>query len=334
MPVAHHLGCSRVGDERLLAVLAQRLQQPVARRPVRAGLGEHHRAVDQRGQQVEHVWRVERFEAAHRFGVDEREVAGEHREPLEQQALVIRQQVDAPRHRRQQCLVALVPTAAARAQQPEAVVQARQDLYRRQGAHPRRGQFDRQRDAVQPDADRLDHRPVGVVDGEPVDRGGRALGEQPHRVGVRNPATAPGGRSRPAAPVVRDWWPAPSSPALRLRSPSRARRRGRGRVRSCRGSAVSGARAAMRRSTRSSSRRVAAAPRAWPPKQQPPPHRTRAERARRTTHRRRTGRSSASRSRSLCASCRHRQSRSGSPGADRQCAPPGGATRPDRPRTR
>ena len=68
VPVAHRRR-GRVGGEGLFAELAQRFQQPVAGDPVGAGFGDHHRPVDQRRQQIDHIQRVQRVHAAHRFGV-------------------------------------------------------------------------------------------------------------------------------------------------------------------------------------------------------------------------------------------------------------------------
>jgi hypothetical protein len=56
--------------------------------------------------------------------------------------------------------------AVAAGQQPEAVVQPVGDLGERQGAQPRRGQFDRQRQTVERAADPQDGVGVGGVDGE------------------------------------------------------------------------------------------------------------------------------------------------------------------------
>jgi len=67
-------------------------------------------------------------------------------------------------------------------QQPEPVAEAGQDLLRGQGTQPDRRQLDRQRDALQADA-QIGHRlAVGRVDAEARKDRGAPLGEQPHRL--------------------------------------------------------------------------------------------------------------------------------------------------------
>ena len=96
---------------------------------------------------------------------------------IEQATLVGRKELHAPRHGGQQRLVALVAAPPAAAQQPEPVIQPVQDLPGRQGPHPRRGQFDGQRNPVQPGTDGRDHRTVRVVQHEPIRRRCGSFGE-------------------------------------------------------------------------------------------------------------------------------------------------------------
>ena len=108
--------------------------------------------------------------------------------------------------------MAFVAAPSAAAQQPEPVIQPGQDLGRRQRPHPRRGQFDRQRDAIQTGADGRDRRPVCVVEREPIRRRRGPFGEQAARRPCLGQATAPAAPLRPAGPMARGWWPAPSLP--------------------------------------------------------------------------------------------------------------------------
>ena len=111
------------------------------------------------------------------------------------------QQVVAPVERRPQRLLARQRRPAAAGQQPEAVVQPRGDLLDRQRPHPRRRQLERQRDAVQPPADRGHRRRVRRrSSANPAGRAGRPLdeepplGRRPRRRTVGRPARGRSGR--------------------------------------------------------------------------------------------------------------------------------------------
>ena len=72
-----------------LAVLAERLQQPVAGAGT-VTVGDDHRLVDQGGQQIADVERVDRVVGADRLGAVEVEPAGEDRQAVEQGPLLRR----------------------------------------------------------------------------------------------------------------------------------------------------------------------------------------------------------------------------------------------------
>ena len=88
--------------------------------------------------------------------------AGEHREPAQQHALRLGQQVMAPVDQRPQGLLTGQRGATAAGEQPETVVEPGGDLLHGQHADPRRRQLDRQRDPVEP---------VEICDGWPHIRG-------------------------------------------------------------------------------------------------------------------------------------------------------------------
>ena len=73
--------------------------------------------------------------------------------------------------------------AGGAGQQPEAVVEPVQHLVHGQRPQPSGGQFQRERNAVEPVAELGDRRLVGRPDGEPGDDGGGAVGEQGGRIG-------------------------------------------------------------------------------------------------------------------------------------------------------
>ena len=132
-------------------VVANRFQHPVAR--VR-GVEADERLVDEGGQAIENTCAVPSPVGAHGLGSAERPAAGEDREPRQQRTFGRSEQVVAPVDQCTQRLLALRRTARAAAQEVEVVVQARCDGFDRQGADPRRSEFDRQCDAFQALADR------------------------------------------------------------------------------------------------------------------------------------------------------------------------------------
>ena len=150
--------------------------------------------------------------------------------------LVVVEQVVGPLHRVAQRLVALQP-APRPDQQPEPVVEAIAHLDRGHRLHPRGGQLDRQRDAVEAAADLGDGaRLVSTVNEIPAPRAG-ALDEQ--RRGRRCDRVDVQGGHGPELFVGHPQ----SLPAggedlhgrrLRRGSPRSCRRRRRARVRSCR----------------------------------------------------------------------------------------------------
>lgn len=108
---ATHLGGLAPVGEPLLAILAQRLQQPVANT---SGLpfGHDHRLVDQAIQEVDDLEFVNRATSRHGLGGIGVEGSGEHRQSVEQRPLGLVQQLVAPRHRGAQGLVTFEATAA------------------------------------------------------------------------------------------------------------------------------------------------------------------------------------------------------------------------------
>ena len=144
------------------AVLADRLQQPVLGLGVAVAIDVvvdlHEALVDEPAEQVEHRPRVEiAGRRAERLGQAEPERTRAHRQPTQQTALVVVEQVVAPRHRRQQGLLSRQRRAGAAGQQPEPLVEITGDPLRRQLPAACRGELDGQRDAVEPAA-RLHHR--------------------------------------------------------------------------------------------------------------------------------------------------------------------------------
>ena len=119
------------------------------------------RLVDEARHQVEHVLAVNAVAGADLLGGFERPSAGERREPPQQPALGVREQVVAPVEGRFQRRCRPIGVRSRPREQSKAIVEPGVDLLDRQDLQPRRRQLDRQRDAVEPPAD-LGHG-AGVV---------------------------------------------------------------------------------------------------------------------------------------------------------------------------
>jgi hypothetical protein len=154
------------------AELADGLQHPVA--DPGPGLGHaQQRLVDEAAD------RVEGTGAEHDLRRLERETVLEQRQPPQGALLAGVQQVPGPLDDREQGLVPVGSTAVAAAQQREPVLEPPVDLLDRHGAHPGRGELDRQRQAVEP-ADDTGHDRLGETHAR--SRGDRPLAEQLGRV--------------------------------------------------------------------------------------------------------------------------------------------------------
>ena len=121
----------------------------------------HERLVDERVDHVHDPRRVvDAGEVEHRLGRLEREAALEDRQLGQRRLLGRRQQVPRPVECRAQGRLAVEALAPGR-EQLEALAHAPQQHARRHHAHPRRGQLDRQRQAVEQGHQRRDRR-VGL----------------------------------------------------------------------------------------------------------------------------------------------------------------------------
>ena len=190
--------------EPLERVGADRLQHREARLAVGLLLLAEQAVVDQRREAGQDA-----RAAADRLGGLERAAADEDGEPREERLLVRPEQRVAPVDRRAQRLLARGQVARAAGEQVEALLEPGEQRLRREQLRARGRQLDRERQAVEPDADLGDRRRVRARDGEVgLDRL-RALDEerdrlvlrqrrelrQMRRVGQRS-AAAPGTRAR------------------------------------------------------------------------------------------------------------------------------------------
>ncbi len=135
-------------------------------------LGHEQRLVDKASQQVDHLVLLHGTAGRDGLGRLEGERASEGREPRKEGLLGLAEHVEAPVHGGAQRAVPGQRRAAAAGQQAEPIVQPRRDLVWRQGSDPRCRELDRQRDAVQSQADLPDR--VGVLLGEGKSREHRA----------------------------------------------------------------------------------------------------------------------------------------------------------------
>ncbi len=163
--------------EPLARVLPDGLQQPVAHLSPGRGRRHHQRLVDQRTEQRRHIAGVDAVARADLFRGGQIAATGEDGQPAQHGALGLIGQIPGPVDHRAQGLLPGQQGAAAAGQQPETVVEPVGQLPR--GEHPQagRGEFDGERQAVQPPADLGAGRRV-VVDAETGAGGGPAVGEQ------------------------------------------------------------------------------------------------------------------------------------------------------------
>ena len=170
-----------------------RLQHPVA-----GGVGrrfhDHQRLVGQRPHQLGHVVGLDGARRHGGGGGVEVEGAGEARQPLERRPFGGGEEVVAPVEQRRHRALALGHRAVAAAQEAEALVEAVEDLGRRQDGAPRRRQLDGEGHAVEPLADA--HGDGAVDVGRPAG-GHEAVDEEGHGVG------GDGQRGQPADVLAR-----------------------------------------------------------------------------------------------------------------------------------
>ena len=151
--------------EAVLCELADRLEH---REPLAAPAQQA--VIDERRERFEHF-------AANRFCRVEREPAGERRQPRKEQARVGVEEFHAPLDRRAQRALTLGDVTRAARQQRESLLEPRENRGRREDRRLRRGELDRQRQAVELAADlrdlwrcnslrSLDEQRDGVVAGE------------------------------------------------------------------------------------------------------------------------------------------------------------------------
>ena len=145
----------------LVRELPHRLEHPIPRLD-RLCLERDERFIRETAEQVQHLCRGGRAECSHRLCRIEREPAGEHRQPAEQDPLGLGEQRVAPLDRAAQRALPRCGRAAPRREQPEHVVEPGGDLLGIEHPRPRGGQLDGQGEPVEPPADVRDRRDVVV----------------------------------------------------------------------------------------------------------------------------------------------------------------------------
>ena len=182
MPSGQGGGLARV-VEPLARVQPDRLEQPVA--PLASALVRgDERLLDEAREHVGAPRDVETGAGADGFDRAELEAAGEDAEPPQQHPLVRLEQVVTPLERRLERLLPRRRRAAAGAEEPEAVVEPLGHRSGPERAEPAGGELERERQAVEPEADARDVRRVLLVERESRRGRRRALDEQPHRLVV------------------------------------------------------------------------------------------------------------------------------------------------------
>jgi hypothetical protein len=171
--------------EPLRAVLPDRLEHAVPGCGVLSRLvTDDDRLVDEARHQVQHVIARDAVALADLLGGIEVEAAGEDGEPRPHGLLGGRAEVVAPADRRVQRLLPGRHRGLATGEQAEPVLEALQDLFRREDAQPHRRELDRQRDPVEPTT-QIEHRgPVALHDREVRRHGRGPVEEERHGVVV------------------------------------------------------------------------------------------------------------------------------------------------------
>lgn len=137
-------------------VLPDRLEKSVAGRAHPLALHDQ-RFVHQVGQAIENL-KLVGTRGRHRDRGLQRPSAGEDRESPKERLLRRGEKAIAPIHGSAQGLVSFQGGATAAGEQAEAIVEFCVDMDDGKESHARRRQFDRERNAVEPLADRLDLR--------------------------------------------------------------------------------------------------------------------------------------------------------------------------------
>jgi hypothetical protein len=133
-------------------VLPDCLQHPVAG-PELAVFDGDQRLFDEQGEQIEGLVTLDVTDAANFLRRIEVEIAKEHSRAAEEDLFRLREQRVRPVDRRPQRLLAAHSSSRAAGQQPEAVVQAVEDLSQRQRTNPCGRKLNRQGYAIQAPAD-------------------------------------------------------------------------------------------------------------------------------------------------------------------------------------
>ena len=143
-----------------------RLQQPIT--GLALGMVDaHQRFRDQRRQRLDHLpIRQSLCVRGDLFRRRQREAAGEHSQPAQQDPFRGAEQLMAPIERRVQSLMARQRRSPAAGQDAEPFVEPGGERGEAERKDVRRGQFQRQRDAVEPSADRHHRRRVRIVEPE------------------------------------------------------------------------------------------------------------------------------------------------------------------------
>ena len=169
--------------EALFAVLADRLQQSVAR-AFPCVVGNHEVMGNQTRQQLEDVVGLDRLARAHHFGSFQGAPSRKHRKPVEEPLLGRGEKVVGPVDGGAQCLLPFDRDAPTATEEPEPPVESPRQFTGVHRADPRGRELDRQRHAVEAPAHLHDSVRVGRVQLEARLHGASPIHEQAHRLAL------------------------------------------------------------------------------------------------------------------------------------------------------
>ena len=174
--------------EPLARVQPDRLEEAVAARARGAVVGCHEGLLDETREHVGNPPRVEIGAGAHALDRVELEAAGERRKPAKQRPLVRLEEVVAPLKRGRERVLPCRRRVTRGAEHAKAVVEALRDRRGTKCPQAPGGELERERQAVEAEADPRDVHGVLLVEREARRSRLRPLDEEPHGLVVEEPA--------------------------------------------------------------------------------------------------------------------------------------------------
>ena len=170
-----------LGEQAVLGILANRLEQAIARPPA-SRFDDDKRLVDEGRNEIEHLTGIHRPVGAYRLGGIERPTAAEHRQPPQHRLLAPRKQPVAPVDQRFQCLLARKGRATPSGEETKAIVETAGDLLDGEEPGSRGRKLHCEWDPVEAPAYLRKRRSIPFAEIERLIEGASPLDKEPHRL--------------------------------------------------------------------------------------------------------------------------------------------------------